>query len=357
MQKVFLKYFNQLSIKSTSSDSELHILTTVEYKKVTFIFWAYCFLAAFVAALGMVFYFEPVNRYPEMFPFYNLIIDNQAYKIEWGIHLWGIFLIVLELILLVFINLKAVHSLGVATGFLTSENPEKIDFLVKLGLENKDLGLQSFGIDPFQGINKKILFLYGLVLKLKGFLANKLLQFAVKRMLGRYAIRYVMDYVGMPIYMFINALGTYSILSKTKVCIFGKTFIQKFTTDLPTLSLTDFEKELVYDTLQLIAMSKRDYHQNHLELTQQIFKKYQIQPKNIHYFNKNYYSEVANQRIEIQQICKKIVVLGFILDGKLSHREKKRIEILIQLKVIHQSVSEIEQLVFDFNKGISIEID
>jgi hypothetical protein len=355
-QKVYQKYFEKITKNKNLQENEVEILDSDERKSVRKIYQMTLLKAAILGLLGVVLYFLPIHLFPELFPYYD--VENffgLSFRLEYGQLIFGIVLMILELHLLVLVNLKSVHQLANAIGFYNTNTNEN-QFLIDLGLGSKELGLNNYGIDPYQEVNTKLLFVYNLLLKLKGFLANKLLQYVFKRLMGRYAIRYAVDYVGIPIYMFLNALGAYVVLNEAKICILGTNYIKKFTSKIKIENLSYDTKELIYDTLQLIAMSKRDYHKNHYILTEQLFKKFDIQPVAKRVFTPEYYQKLAQSSQEIQDLCKKIIVLGFILDGKISQNELKKIKTLENFGILKFNSNEIKTKCKQFKNGVTIDI-
>ena len=59
-----------------------------------------------------------------------------------------------------------------------------------------------------------MLFLFNLVLRLKGWLANQAVRYLVRLLLGRYAVRALLDFAGVPLYMAINAYAAYAVFSQ-----------------------------------------------------------------------------------------------------------------------------------------------
>ncbi|MFY7812165.1 MAG: LBF_2804 family protein, partial [Flavobacterium sp.] len=312
--------------------------------------------ASILGLLGVVLYFLPIQLFPYLFPFYDFKnFLGLSFRLEYGQLIFGILLMVLELHLLVLVNLKSVHELANVTGFY-SKNKDDDQFLIDLGLGSKELGLNNYGIDPYQEVNTKLLFIFNLLLKLKGFLANKLLQYLFKRLMGRYAVRYAIDYIGIPVYMFLNALGAYTILNEAKICILGSNYVTKFNELIQLKSITNEAKELIYDTLQLIAMSKRDYHKNHYLLTAQLFKKFDIKPVSKRVFTQDYYQKLAQSPEEIQDFCKKIIVLGFILDGKISNNEHQKIKTLENFGLMKFNSKDLTIKCNQFKSGVYFEL-
>ena len=116
-------------------------------------------------------------------------------------------------------------------------------------------------------MNKWSLFLFNLVFRLKGWLGNKAIRFLTRLLLGRYAVRAVLDFAGMPLYMAINAYAVYTVMREAKVIILGQAAVGLMLQRLPEVALSSAEQDLLYDTLQYIAISKRDFHGNHYLLT------------------------------------------------------------------------------------------
>lgn len=356
MNRIYKKYFSKLPIKAIDSVDALHLLTENERLALKSNYNKALLYSALLGAFGVIFYFLPIHLFPNLFPKINL---NQwfsfDFELEYGQILYGLILMVLELHFLVLVNLIAVHKMAVITGYYNASIlNNKEDFLFQLGMDAKELGLNQYGIDPYQEVNKNLLFFFNLMLKLKGFVANKLLQYLVKRLLGRYAVRFVVDYVGIPVYMAINAYGTHLVLSKTKVCIMGSNLIDDFIKNLDVKSIEENEKELIYDTLQLIAMSKRDYHQNHYLLTQAIFTHFDIKPKEKHVFTTKYYENLAKTNQNIQKLCNELLIFGFILDGKISKNESRKIKTLNQLGLLKQTFAEFKVMNTNFLNGVEI---
>ena len=124
--------------------------------------------------------------------------------------------------LLTLLNIVGVHEIAVATGFLTPETkPDRMPALLSIGLERKTTEVTRYGIDPFEGLHPWMLFLFNLVLRLKGWLANQAVRYLVRLLLGRYAVRALLDFAGVPLYMAINAYAAHAVLREAKVVLMG----------------------------------------------------------------------------------------------------------------------------------------
>jgi hypothetical protein len=81
------------------------------------------------------------------------------------------------------------------------------------------------------------------------------------------------------------------------------------------------EQALVYDTLQYIAVSKRDFHQNHYLLTRELLERWRVPAEVRHSLPADYLERLAAAPSRAKAICRALVVSGFVLDGQLSSRE------------------------------------
>jgi len=126
--------------------------------------------AAGLAVVGFLGYYLPVYRAPHLFPAVTVTVPllGSPARLPWGELLWAVLLTTLELQLLVVLNLVGVHEIAVATGFLTSETErDRTRALLSIGLERKTTEVTRYGIDPFEGLQSWMLFVFNLVLRLK----------------------------------------------------------------------------------------------------------------------------------------------------------------------------------------------
>ena len=100
----------------------------------------------------------------------------------------------------------------------------------------------------------------------KAFLSNQLLRLILRQFIARYLFKYFLDLIGTPIYMLFNALNSHLVYGNIIATIMGKQIISIYTKDLHSFTLNDAEKELVYDALHLVVISKKDFNQGTKEL-------------------------------------------------------------------------------------------
>lgn len=358
MSSVYQLFLAKLPVREVETEGELHRLSLEEVQRLRKIHRSALTVSAFIAVAGFLFYYLPTYYFPRLFPLTWVplpIVGRQQLPVVET--LWGVLEMVLEIYALVLLNVYSVHETAVATGYLTAENkPERGGAVLDVGLEKRNKEIARYGIDPFQGANKATLVVLNLVLRLKGFLGNKLLRYLVRRIFGRLAVRAVLDFVGLPIYMAINALSTHAVLKEARVVIMGRNLIDLMMPRMPLeAAATPEAKALLYDTLQFIAVSKRDYHENHYVLTHRVFERYGIEPEASHPVPTDYLERVTAAAPKLRDLCALLVVLGFILDGEVSGREKRRIAELNARGALAEDARAIEALADAFSSGEGVE--
>jgi hypothetical protein len=215
--------------------------------------------------------------------------------------------------------------------------------------------VNRYGIDPFQGVDRRLLFLFNAVLRLKGWFANQVLRFLVRLLLGRYAVRAVLDFAGMPIYMAINAYSVHAVMREARVLIMGQTLIDLLIARLPRRELSAAEKELLYDTLQYIAVCKRDFHQNHYQLTKALLEFFHVPAEKYHCLPDDYAERLIQAHPAPTALCQLIILLGFILDGRVSWRERLRLRQMNRLGILKASHADLKRYARDFLNGAGVD--
>ena len=358
MSKLYYLFYQRLPVRRVNTDEHLDLLNDAEIKLIRRSHLVLMMIAALLAVIGFLLFYLPTWWYPQYFPVAKASLPFIGpITIKWGELLWCVLLSMIELYLLVLLNITGVHEIAVATGFINSETKyEKGEDLLGVGLEKKAKDVSRYGIDPFQGLNKWALFLFNFVLRLKGWLGNMAIRYLLRLLLGRYAVRELLDLSGMPLYMIINALAIHTVLREARVIIMGQAIIRSLIQRLPKSGLSDFEKELLYDTLQYIAISKRDFHRNHFLLTKLLLEILDIPIEQNHYLPDDYIEKLKYAPDNIRAFCQLIILLGFILDGQVSRRERIKINSLNNAGILLESYRDVKRYSNDFLNGRGIYI-
>jgi hypothetical protein len=356
MEPLFILFYQRLPLRQSGVDEYLHLLNETERRQLRRTERLVMLTAALLSVLGFLAYYLPIYSHPQLFPATNLSLFNVTLRLAWGELIWCILLTSVELFLLVLLSLIGVHNIAAATGFITPATKfERRADVLQIGLERKSTEASRYGIDPFQGLSKGWLLLFNFVLKLKGWLGNQSIRYLTRLLLGRYAVRALLDFIGLPLYMAINAYAIYAVLRQARVVVMGQTAISLLLERLPPLALSAEEQELLYDTLQYIAISKRDFHPNHYLLTRDLLARFHIPSKPQHPLPADYLAKLQRAPAAAGALCRLVIVLGFLLDGQLSWRERGRLRQLNAAGILHESYAELQQHTQDFLNGAGME--
>ena len=316
--------------------------------------------AAGLAVLGFLGYYLPVYHAPHLFPSATVTLPfvGRAVRLPWGELTWAVVLTTIELVLLTLLNIVGVHEIAVATGFLTPETKrDRASALLSIGLERTTTEVTRYGIDPFEGLNPWMLFLFNLVYRLKGFLANQAVRYLTRLLLGRYAVRALLDFAGVPLYMAINAYAAHAVLREAKVVLMGPEAIRALVRRVSGQVPSPAERVLVYDTLQYIAVSKRDFHANHYLLTKELLELWHVPAETRHPTPADYLERLAAAPPQARAFCQVLILSGFVLDGQLSRREIRRLAAMQRLGILPDRPAEVRRQLRRFLEGGGLPLD
>ena len=309
--------------------------------------------AAGLSVAGFLGYYLPIYEFPHLLPSVEVTLPILgSVQFRWAENLWCLALTAVELVLLTLLNVSGVYSIAVATGYVDpATRGRKRGALMGLGLERKALGVARYGIDPFQGLHPALLFVSNALLRLRGFLGHQAVRYLFQLVLGRYAVRSLLDFAGLPIYMAINALSVRHALRQARVILLGQRVLGQVLAEWPVPALTPREKALLYDTLQYIAISKRDFHRNHLLLTRELLARFGVPREPAHRLPADYLDRLGAAPDRTLALCQAVILLGFVLDGHLSRRERRRLDLLASRGLLEVSAEEVAQRAHDFLDG------
>jgi hypothetical protein len=356
---LFNLFYRLLPVKKVNTDELLFVLTNDEIKSIrrkeTIAIW----LAAFIGAMGVVLLYLPQYWLPKFFTVSTITLAGKTFVVPITTIIYTITLVVIEIILLTFLNIWCAHEIAVATGFLNYQTKkhesDKRSLLISIGLEKKNKEVLKYGIDPLQDLNRKALLIWNLFFILKATLSNMLFKVLIQRLLGRYAVKAVQDFAGIPIFALWNAYGTKLILKEARVIIMGQNLVEVVIAAIKKDQPATVEfKNLLYNTLQYIAVSKRDFHQNHFVLTKNLFEAYNITANENPFIKKDFIEKLLAASKEEKEVCQLLICIGFILDGKISFNEQLQIKYLQQQGLIDLSTNEIRVYQRNFLNGKGI---
>lgn len=357
---MYQRFYNSLSAKKAVADDSVYLLNDEEVKYVKKRERITICLAALIGAAMVLLLYLPQYWLPNLFPVNKFDLPFMDEPIEFGLvsFVYGMVLVFVEIVLLTLLNIYCTHHIAFSIGFITEEtknHKDKRDLLLSIGQEKKNKDIKKLGIDPHYGQKKSRVLFLNLLFTLKATLSNLLVKILIQRVLGRYALREVMDMIGLPIFAFWNAWGTRTVLREARIIIMGQNYLDHFKIRLNSFrELSTQEKILLYDTLQLVAMSKRDYHKNHYLLSKLIVEHFNITTEEQHAVSVDYHKQLVSGMVDFKELNETILLLGFVLDGSISYREKKHINELYKSKVISKNQEEVVALAenFVYGKGL-----
>ncbi len=356
---VFVRFLQRLPVYPLAARADARRLDATAIRRIQRVGRVLMGAAALLAVIGFLGYYLPVYWAPELFPSVTVTVPRLgAVDMPWAELLWAVGLTTIEIFLLTLLNIVGVHEIAVATGFLTPESRrDRAGALLAIGLEQKTTDALRYGIDPFEGLRPWMLFVFNAMMRLKGWLANKAIRYLVRLLLGRYAVRALLDFAGVPIYMAINAYATYTVLREAKVVLMGPDAIRHLVERVADRTPASAERALLYDTLQYIAVSKRDFHRNHYLLTKELLEAWHVPAETRHPLPDDYLERLAAEPPPVRALCRAIILSGFILDGQLSWRERRRLSALNRLGVLHDRPADVRRRLRQFLQGGGLPLD
>lgn len=349
-------------IEVVQNGDELFLLSENEIEALRKIRNSTYLKVGLAGVLGVVLLFVPYHFFGSSFfavtPIW-LPVYNDYVPVEISFMLYSLVLVMLEIWFLTYTNIKAVAAIAQACGHPNPTDPNfehNINALIAVGLEKKQKDLASIGINPYEGLNPIGLFVFQLILRLKATVSGVLFKLLIKKMLGRYALRAIVDFAGMPIYAFWNIWGARTVMNETRVRVMAPPLIKRCVDELYEEQKNNPEfVHTIYDTLQLISESKRDFHYNHFLLSISILEKFGIEIKQKPPYNDDFLEEIPTFSDQTRKGVQQLFVFGVLLDGRISRRERKAVRFLIEKNVLESSESQIDQWAKDFFAGKGIE--
>jgi len=90
-------------------------------------------------------------------------------------------------------------------------------------------------------------------------------------------------------------------------------------------------------------------------LTERLIEHFGIPVESAHYVSTNYV-EILKQKNDIEgQVCRLVIVLGYIFDGELSWRERRAIDGLHGIGILEERAVDVARYCNDFVDGAGLE--
>lgn len=354
----------QLSIQEQSlNEDKLYILSEDQLKALKKIRINTYIKAGLAGALGIFLLYIPYNLFGEsLFPKRSFFIPWIEMDVELEIEflVYSLVLVLVEIYYLTYVNIKAVSAIAKACGCPNNSDPyleDNVNALVNVGLEKKQKDLKKLGINPFDGLSKVGVWIFQMLIKLKAAVSGFLWKLLIKKILGRYALRMLVDLLGAPLYAAWNIYASRKVMNEARVRVMAPPLINKFSYHLYEEFKDNEEfKGIIYDAMQAISTTKRSFHYNHFLLASTLLNKFDIEIKEKPQLNSKFLKEVDNLSPAIQNSVAKLILFGIIIDGGLTTIEKRSIHRLKKEGVLNYSMDEINGWSEDFFAGKGLDV-
>ena len=363
LERYGMRYFSYLSRKVEVPDSgdEVHVLNQEE-KKALYRVQRHSILrqaaaGAISAGLSVLvgFWLWPYPgdhladlTWEEMLHYYALL-----YPLTFGIT-------AVEILYLYYDGLRSVHKLSTIAGLnlfpRRGEQQGLSLYLVRAALElpNPPDGLD--GINPRREISRFELLVVAAVYKFKATVTNFLVKAILRRIVGRSALRAVMEFAAMPVYGFWNGLIAYWVLRQARVRALGPSAIEEFSRVLyeDADQRSKAAQTAAFQAIGAAIVRTVDLHPN-LILLMQSTRRHLGTPGEVPLDDSQAFIQTVQQLPPDEQaFALRVLVVASISDGKMVGRERRLLQEMFQRCGLGDDLSGIQRLRKAFVKGEDI---
>ena len=347
-----MRYLRQ-ALDTSHPIDEPYVLNADEYRQIRRTKSLTLSIAAFLGILGVVLLYMPQYYWPGFFTSTPVAVFGTVYQLPLITALYGILLVYLEISMLVAINLLGVKSIMQTCQFPRAHDAQydrHLQALADAALERTGRGILRFGIDPYLNMPRWGLTIFFLLNMVKAALSTMALKFAVKRFIGRYALRQLTDLAGMPIYALWNAWASWQVLHEAQVRVMAPSTIREFVSELHDEWGQSAEfRPLILEALQYVAILKRQYNYAHFLLTETLVDRFELTADAT--LTGHFAERVVQTPERVRQSLERLIVFGVLVDGKLSWLEKRRLNQLRRKGFLTYSADDIQRIGDDYNQG------
>jgi hypothetical protein len=315
-------------------------------------------------ALGVVLLYLPIHVYPTLFPTFSVVLPWVGKTIvPWAYFLYMVFLALAEIYALTWLNLITVYAIARVCRFPDKQDEHydvHIRMLFETSLDKTSKLQRQFGINPLAGLSPVRLFVVSTLFILKATLSNLAIKFLLKRLLARFTIvgsAYFIDYFSIFIFAGWNMYATYVVVKEAKMRVMGPSLIHQLVHHLHSVLKDDkLFREVLLDILQIIAVTKRNYHHNHYLLAHELVKVFELPKLDEIAVDMEVLLNKMNQMSdEAKQGIAKLFILGLLVDGTISMREIIFAKELRKQGVWKVTTAQLRQWEKDYTQGKGLD--
>ena len=337
----FVKMAKQFpSYANLEPHEKMHKIQRIKYRVLAF--------SALYGALGVLFLYIPQYIFPHLFPEsdYRIFFSEIKIRLSLSNLIYGLFLTALEIWLLAMTDIRSVGRIAAVYGYpqrTAKATKEETESLIDIGM-GKDNKLHiEVGINPLQNTAKAGVYILLVFFRIKAILSKFVFRFLLKKVLGRLAVRSVLDMAGIPIYAFWNAYAAAVVIRKAHMRMYahnlmltaGDWFYDRYSNN------EDF-KNLIYDNLQYVAIVKKSFYPTDYLFAKHFLLLFDISLVKEHKLSKDYFDNLKKLSPELKSAVAKFLVIGFLTDGKLGSLEIRGLKNLYEEGIIPYDILQIK---------------
>ena len=348
-------YFIKLAEKQ---ETHKKLSTKEKIEKVKKIRQKSLIFAALCGTFGVIFLYLPQIIFPDLFPQtkYTIPYIDFTFDFSFSEMFYGFFLVGLEIWLLIRSDIKTVGKVAAVYGYKYREhsesNNEETTELVYIGIGKEGRAFTKVGINPFQNVSKTGVVFLRLVFLLKAFFSNFFFKIILKKVFGRIAVRTVVNFAGIPIYAAWNAYASSVVIRKVdKRMLARDVMLRTGRRFLDTMRGNEIFKKNVYDALGYIAVTKKNYYPSDYIFARHFLKIFDIKIQDEHQVPDSFIENLKNLEPDVRLAVGQLLVIGFLLDGKIGALEIRVLKKLKNEGIIPYTIEDTKMWTKRYLKG------
>ncbi|MBZ5858433.1 LBF_2804 family protein [Flavihumibacter profundi] len=260
----------------------------------------------------------------------------------------------LEFYALFYISLKSVHRVSELINLHDLQHEALQDgvfgvknILARTALEIEDPELKILGIDPFEKISKKNLFVLGLLYKGKILVSNFILKYSLRFAVGDSLMGVPILYEAIPVEIFWNSVVIYKVIHEARLRLFGYALANKIADNISADGyLSILSPQARRGCLQAIGnavVMAQNYHPNMVILLLRFRSLLQLTEED-RYDDWPLFLETLSKVSEQERnFLLDLFTVAAAFDGKLSVDEKEHLEEAYQedFGIYHQRLEDL----------------
>ncbi|MBP6641307.1 MAG: hypothetical protein KA293_13530, partial [Bacteroidia bacterium] len=213
---------------------------------------------------------------------------------------------------------------------------------------------------PYEDTPRFYLLIFTLWNLFRATLASFLLRFVVVKAFVRNEARQyasvVGDSAGIPLFFVWNAWASWKVIRAAEVYIMAPGLIQQLCKEVDSLYEDRNFRQNIFDAMQYVVTVKRSFHHNHYLLVKRLVEVFDLKHfKDMESDRMAFLKKIKDSEPEIKSAYSKLIVMGMIIDGGISRREKKALQYLWDEGIISFNPEQASQWCQDFRKGRGLD--